>query len=213
MGKFSKKEVIKFLLTMGYDFSEILVIVLAFYIAGKYAFNKGFAPANDYFSKKNAEETLDRFMEELEEIPTVGNTNITRNLHVFSKDYVATEFYEKMNRDIARVENQKDLKDFLATYIPEYMASGNDHLEKENISIVDGDICYDGNFVELDADAKEVLGSLALTYESIPVDLSKDEEQEWMDQVLRKVMASELYEIEESTSKKLVLEPKSIVTK
>jgi len=174
----------------------------------KASYEKGYAFSSAITQDNTASRNYKKYMELLEDISLSKEKNLSKEIYgVTSINVGSSEFYTDANETLKNIETKEELESFAYAYLREYVTQNNDSLNEGNVSFEGKGIYYNSEMMDLDADAIYVIGSILESLQSIPSGLTAEEEKEWVKSVVKQIIASELYQVEENNSKKLELKP------
>lgn len=203
-----KKEVPKILRRTVFHAIKLELIIVGILLIGKRSYEKSYEDTIRRLEERQAQKDYNRFLFQLEEVRFEDGKDLSKEiLNATGISVGEDEFYQKINEKIMTLQTKEEVEQFIWQYLPKYISRDNSRMWEDNISFQDGQVQYRNKEMRLDADAMEVLGNLLESMELADDITTKEEEEEWKNRVLREVIAMELYDIEFSSPKRLILNP------
>lgn len=185
---------------------EWSIIALVLTLIGTKSFEKMYYETTEQLTEQQARRDYDKAMDLLDKIDLDRSLDISEEIYrIVAIDVEKNRLYRDLNQQLLEVESTDALEQLTMEYLKSYIVKYTQALRKEDISFVEGEILYKSEVLDLDVDAVYVLGSLLESFENIPQ--TEEEKKEWMDFVIKQILATELYE-PVGTTKKLALSPK-----
>lgn len=180
-----------------------LVIAIAY--AGRHAFNMTYTETTAKIEEKNANKEYEEMMKLLKQISLEEGVDLSEKIYqVTSINIEDNQLAQEFNERLQKVETREELQELVLSYLKKYVTQNNKSLREENIEFLDNTVYNKNEPMQLDADARSVIESILMAM-PMKEDMTPEEEQEWAQKLLHLVLATEVYEIDKSSSKVLEL--------
>lgn len=177
----------------------IIGSAIALGILGKKSYETGLEISNSIFSKSRAEKDYEEWVELIDDLTISSSRDLSRR--IFNEVYINVgedALYNEFNQQLMAVTSKEELGSIVEEYLQVYITRENKDLEEDKVTFdKKGNIYYNGQRLELDADAVCVLGNV---FEDLNGSASFED-------TVKSVIITELYKTEKSDGKQLVLEP------
>ncbi len=183
------------------------LIILGILLIGKKSFDTTYEQTEERIEMEHAKKDYQEFLDKLENL-SFEEGNLSKR--IYQKTGILVEedaFYQKVNEELVLLKTKEEVEEFVCSYLPEYISRKSKEMKKERFTFYSNAIYYEDEKLKLDADSLEVLGAILESLVESKKDMSEEEEDEWMRNMLKQLVASELYEVDTCSSKKLVLSP------